>query len=308
MARELFENSPEVSIESSSRPAAVTQAYSEPQNSAPSFGAFLTEDVSEEEPKSKKPYFIVAAIVIAAGMAFYGWTAKHESQATAPSPATSAAPQPDIAAPATVPAESAPAAAVSVPSQNSSTRTVDSATSDHRGAMPGSAKNSTSAKNELIAEDTVTKIAPLVVKSSSVPMQTASNEPAPQAPGLNITSSSTDQNALSSLVASTPVTVPKHSQQTLRVSQGVSQGLILKRVQPVYPSSALQMRIQGSVQLLATISKEGSISNLTVLSGEGVLSRAASDAVRQWKYKPYYLNGEPVEIQTQITVNFKLPN
>ena len=70
----------------------------------------------------------------------------------------------------------------------------------------------------------------------------------------------------------------------------------------------MQMRIQGSVQLLATISKEGNISNLTVLSGEGVLARAASDAVRQWKYKPYYLNGEPVEIQTQITVNFKLPN
>jgi protein TonB len=70
----------------------------------------------------------------------------------------------------------------------------------------------------------------------------------------------------------------------------------------------MQMRIQGSVQLLATISKEGNISNLNVLSGEGVLARAASDAVRQWKYKPYYLNGEPVEIQTQITVNFKLPN
>jgi protein TonB len=70
----------------------------------------------------------------------------------------------------------------------------------------------------------------------------------------------------------------------------------------------MQMRIQGAVQLLATISKEGRISNLTVLSGDGVLARAASDAVRQWKYKPYYLNGEPVEIQTQITVNFKLPN
>jgi protein TonB len=70
----------------------------------------------------------------------------------------------------------------------------------------------------------------------------------------------------------------------------------------------MQMRIQGSVQLLATISKEGNISNLNVLSGEGVLARAASDAVRQWKYKPYYLNGEPVEIQTQITVNFKLTN
>jgi len=68
------------------------------------------------------------------------------------------------------------------------------------------------------------------------------------------------------------------------------------------------MRIQGAVQLLATISKEGQISNLSVLNGDSILARAATDAVRQWKYKPYYLNGEPVEIQTQITVNFKLPN
>ena len=60
----------------------------------------------------------------------------------------------------------------------------------------------------------------------------------------------------------------------------------------------MQMRIQGAVQLLATISKEGQISNLSVLNGDSILARAATDAVRQWKYKPYYLNGEPVEIQT----------
>ena len=58
----------------------------------------------------------------------------------------------------------------------------------------------------------------------------------------------------------------------------------------------------------ATINKEGSITNLKVISGDAVLAHAASEAVKQWRYKPYYLNGEPVEIQTQITVNFKLPN
>jgi protein TonB len=68
------------------------------------------------------------------------------------------------------------------------------------------------------------------------------------------------------------------------------------------------MRIEGTVQLSATISKEGNISDVKVLSGDAQLSRAATDAVRQWKYKPYLLNGEPVEIQTQITINFKLPH
>jgi protein TonB len=68
------------------------------------------------------------------------------------------------------------------------------------------------------------------------------------------------------------------------------------------------MHIQGSVQLDAMIDKEGKIANLKVLKGDAVLARAAMDAVRQWRYKPYYLDGVPVDIQTQITVNFKLPD
>jgi len=87
----------------------------------------------------------------------------------------------------------------------------------------------------------------------------------------------------------------------------VSQGLLVKRVQPVYPPQARQMHLEGTVQLLAGIRKDGSISGIKQLSGDSILGRAAVDAVRQWKYKPYFLNGEPVEIQTQITVNFKLP-
>ena len=67
------------------------------------------------------------------------------------------------------------------------------------------------------------------------------------------------------------------------------------------------MRLEGIVELQANISKSGSISGVKQLSGDPILGRAAMDAVRQWKYKPYFLNGEPVEIQTQVTVNFKLP-
>jgi periplasmic protein TonB len=104
------------------------------------------------------------------------------------------------------------------------------------------------------------------------------------------------------------MTPPKPALEVLNISQGVTQGLLMRRVQPVYPPQALAMRIQGSVQLKATISKDGSIRDLTLISGQGALSRAAMEAVRQWKYKPYYLDGQPVEIQTQITINFKLPN
>ena len=96
--------------------------------------------------------------------------------------------------------------------------------------------------------------------------------------------------------------------QTLAVSQGVSQGLLVKKVQPIYPATASHLRIEGVVDLMATISKTGDISAVKILKGDPTLARAAVDAVKQWKYKPYLLNGEPVEIQTQITMNFKLPH
>jgi protein TonB len=71
---------------------------------------------------------------------------------------------------------------------------------------------------------------------------------------------------------------------------------------------ALQLRKEGAVELTATISREGAITGVKVASGDPVLGKAAADAVRQWKYRPYLLNGEPVEIETQITVNFRLPH
>jgi periplasmic protein TonB len=116
-----------------------------------------------------------------------------------------------------------------------------------------------------------------------------------------------DEKALAGIISSAPVRVPVAAPQHVRISQGVSQGLIAKRVTPVYPQQALQMRVQGSVLLDAKIGKDGSIVSVKRVSGDGVLARAATDAVKQWKYKPYYLNGEPVEIDTEITVNFKLP-
>jgi protein TonB len=109
------------------------------------------------------------------------------------------------------------------------------------------------------------------------------------------------------IISSTPVAVPKAATpQRVRVSQGVTQGLLIHKVQPNYPPLARQARIQGAVQLQALISKQGTIENLRVISGHPMLSPSAIDAVKQWRYKPYILNGEPVEVETQITVNFTL--
>ncbi|HMC31677.1 MAG TPA: energy transducer TonB [Candidatus Angelobacter sp.] len=94
--------------------------------------------------------------------------------------------------------------------------------------------------------------------------------------------------------------------QRIRVSGGVTAGNLLRRVEPVYPPLAKTARIQGQVILHAVISKSGSIENLQVMSGHPMLVQSALDAVRQWKYKPYILNGEPVEVDTTVTVNYNL--
>jgi protein TonB len=142
------------------------------------------------------------------------------------------------------------------------------------------------------------------VKSSAARTKTQAEESAPPLPSTLAVASESDSN-LEGLMSSASSSVPKPSLATLRISQGVSQGLLIKRVQPKYPSNALAVHAQGAVQIEATINKEGNVTNLKVLSGDSILARAAVEAVRQWRYKPYYLNGEPVEIQTQITINFK---
>lgn len=92
----------------------------------------------------------------------------------------------------------------------------------------------------------------------------------------------------------------------INVSEGVSQGLLVHQVAPVYAALARQARIQGTVVLRALLNKDGSIRSLDLVSGHPMLVPSAMDAVKQWQYKPYYLNGEPVEVLTTINVNFQL--
>jgi len=120
-------------------------------------------------------------------------------------------------------------------------------------------------------------------------------------------SAGASEPALPNLIA-TNTAVPQPAPHTVRISQGLSQGLVIKKIAPAYPPVALQLRKEGAVELTATISREGAITGVKVASGDPVLGKAAVDAVRQWKYRPYLLNGEPVEIETQITVNFRLPH
>jgi len=111
----------------------------------------------------------------------------------------------------------------------------------------------------------------------------------------------------SNLASNTPI-VPRVVPQTpagpVKVSSRVAAALIISQPDPVYPAIAKAAHVQGAVILHAYISKEGAIEDLSVVSGNGMLVNAARDAVQCWRYKPYLLNGEPIEVETSITVNF----
>ena len=116
--------------------------------------------------------------------------------------------------------------------------------------------------------------------------------------GLNLFSDSGTRPVL-------PVAPPPTAAYPLRVSR-MREGDLIRKVQPTYPPTARTARIQGPVVLQAVISKQGTIENLKVVTGHPLLAPAAIDAVRQWRYRPYILNNDPVEVETQITVNFSL--
>ena len=265
--------------------------------SSPSFGAL--EDDDEDGSGGGKKILIAAAVVLIVGvLAYFGWSKGKTS---------SGSQQPITATPATVPAV-APSVPTAEPRSSVSQPIATQNTKPSASIATTSPVTSINTNDE---PEAVTRKAgpPIVVKSYSTAKKTQApgDDSAPQLPSPLAVASPNDKN-LSGLVASVPTVLPKPSLSTVKISQGVSQGLLIKRVQPRYPQNALAMRVQGSVQLQATINKEGNISNLKTITGDAVLARAASEAVKQWRYKPYYLNGEPVDIETQITVNFKLPN
>ena len=113
----------------------------------------------------------------------------------------------------------------------------------------------------------------------------------------------TGMNSVFALPPAVPRPAPPKS---VTVSGGVIEGYLVRQVQPAYPSIAKLAGIQGDVVLQAVIGNDGSIQQLHAVSGHPWLIPSAMDAVRQWRYRPYRLNGQPVEVETEITVRFVL--
>jgi TonB family protein len=113
----------------------------------------------------------------------------------------------------------------------------------------------------------------------------------------------TDASELVSLL-SVPATLPQFAAP---VSQGFSGGVLAHKVQPTYPRQAIPLRLEGVVHLQATVTENGVVRDLKVTSGHPMLARAATQAVNQWRYRPFLLNGKPIQQQVSISIDFKAP-
>jgi periplasmic protein TonB len=288
-------------METISSPAGLTGV-----GSVPTFSGLDEHEASEGSGGAQKILGIAAVLAVAAALGYIGW-AKFGQPAASRQP-QSVVQQPSTPPPA-VPVTPTPAPSISVSEMPAASKPATVSPGAQPSKPAASVGNPPTTKIAANSEPLTIKPEPAPIRVKSEPArakgQAHTEESAVPSP-LGVTSA--DDAHLAAVVSSAPVSMPKAVPSTLKISQGVSQGLLIKRVQPTYPPSALTMRIQGAVQLEATINKEGNITNLKTVKGDPVLARAASAAVKQWRYKPYYLDGAPVEIQTQITVNFKLPN
>jgi TonB family protein len=306
---------------------------------APTFtfgGAVEAGNKSASGGGSKKTLLAVAAVVVLAAAGYAAWTQFGHSSGTvttpapvaarpasAPAPVPQAAPSAAVSIPATVPPSAAPVLTVPAPTESaipastvseqpSESAKASAPTTSAGKAHPGKANPAAKAAAEDVDENdapgTKPIAQPLVIKKGSTRAGLGKSEPSGDAPAPSMTGIAASGNGgpLPNLMGNQS-SAPAPVLQMMNISQGVSQGLVLKKTPPVYPANALRMRIEGTVELQATISKKGDISAVKILSGDANLARAAAEAVKQWKYKPYLLDGSPVEIQTQVTVNFKLP-
>jgi TonB family protein len=287
---------------------ASVEAISAPAPSL-TFGGAVEAGAESAAGGRKKALLAVAAVVLLAAGGYAVWMQWVRSSGAA-TPFTQVAPQPtttSTAIPAPAP-KPTPIATPSVGSSSARSSATVAKPADKNAAAnsTNSSKPSVSPEAESKAPTTAGAARPIVIKSHPAqPVGKSSPNTEMTAPSIDAIVSDGSSGSLPSLMGSGKAPAPVL--QNLHISQGVSRGLLVKEVPPTYPASALRSHVEGAVELLATISKSGDISAVKVLNGDPQLARAAADAVKQWKYKPYLLNGEPVEIQTQVTVKFKMP-
>ncbi|HKS74862.1 MAG TPA: TonB family protein [Terriglobales bacterium] len=232
------------------------------------------------------------AIPLLVLLGFAGWSSWHKVPAQAAAKAADPTVPPDHQA-------QSPAATSEIVWKPSPVRVPPAASS--------SSGIETAAKREL---DPLSSQSPSMPKTSSAAVADASPPPDVTAPADPSASEppkmgpiGPDKSHLAA-IASIPVDMPQFGSP---VSQGLTGGVLQRKVMPAYPIAALPMRLAGTVVLDTTIGEKGNVEDVKVVSGPPLLTAAAVDAVRQWHYSPYLLNGKPVKMKKQVSVSFQSP-
>ncbi|HST12995.1 MAG TPA: TonB family protein [Terriglobales bacterium] len=212
------------------------------------------------------------------------------------------------------------ASAQAVPALMAASTLPDSAKTDPGTGKPASTISLTlvpKTASDVMAKDVVQRAArSTVTERGSIPVKIA----APSGPATPNTVAEADvtppdpSEALTSMkdgAAPVPQSIanpqPIFPFVALPVSQGVTGGRLTRKVDPTYPKEARVQHIEGTVMLDALVGEDGNVHEVTVTSGTPLLAKAAAQAVKQWRYQPFQLNGKPVSIHNQITIQFKLP-
>ena len=301
--------------------AAATPAWSNEveerqERPAPRFSSFSVE---EERGGKRFSFKSVAVVLVLISLALFGysWYRGKSTASVAPDqgqgPAAMAQQQPEAQAAN----NSAPVpAAAPTNSRHNSSEAQPAPAEQPANANERTAAAPAKSSGETIAADTTTDLglppAPLVVKGGRQPSSVRLREDEGQIAPPSLGAVTHAAKLAPGVVSTAPVEVPRLAAaapappKRIRVSQGVTQGLLVHQVKPQYPAMARETRVEGDVLLEAVIGKDGTVSDLQVISGPSLLIPPAMRAVRQWRYKPYLLNGEPVEVETQIKLQFRL--
>jgi TonB family protein len=293
----------------------------------PSFGAMSREPfagLDADKPKrSKAPLVAALLLILLGGGAYAAWTTQPNFRAlmiweygnvgTKIDALRGKAPIAASAKPQHAPvAVQAPAPSATPNSENIDLSMTSPAAANDT-ASPATANSSTPS-----AEDPASTNAPPATstasstKTTSEPAApTASKTDSTKQPKLQAAKQDTGKSATNAALVPAslpPATAAKAPvSDLLEVSEDFADDQVIHRVHPTYPKQALAKKLHGNVVLQVIVSKQGKVDSLALISGDPMLGQAAQSAVKQWRYKPYWHNGEPTDFQTRVTVDFKLP-
>lgn len=243
------------------------------------------------EPSHERRYWLLGgaglAALLIAGVVWLSW---HDPT---PEAAASEPPVPSVATQAN--------SAAQAPIRDILGKPEAGTTRPSSASLRGGLRNASQVQSDAVAESQ-NVIALSSDATESVQPKTEDFAPVP-APSVSLAESNSASKLPNLAISAAPM-----PSLDIPISQGLTQGVLVHKVAPAYPTQARLQRIDGSVVMNATIAEDGTVKAVKVVSGPPQLAAAAKDAVRQWRYSPPLLNGKPIELQKQITVVFKLPS